>query len=215
MLFKANYVTLHLVVTLGDEMKYEHFKYKGYGCDLDGTTYSTKGKRRVVIHHTGYQVITMYVNNKAKQLRVHRFIYECITGSEITKGMFINHIDGDKTNNSYENLELVTPSENTQHAFRIGLMTPMVGDMNGNARINADTVRNIIRDCTVEHSNILIGKKYNLYPKHISLIRHKKRWKFIFEEEEFLTYTPTKVNPNTVRQECPTTIENLVTELVE
>ena len=193
-------------------MEYEHFKYKGYGCDLDGTTYSTKGKRRTVIHHTGYQVITMYENKKAKQLRVHRFIYECVTGSEIAEGMFINHIDGNKANNSYENLELVTPSENTKHAFRTGLTKPMVGDMNGNARISADTVRNIIRDCIVEHSNILIGKKYNLDPKHISLIRHKKRWKFVFEEPEFLDYIPVKVNPNTVRQECPTTIENLATE---
>ena len=169
-------------------MQYKHFKYTGYGCDLDGTTYSTKGKRKVILHHTGYQVITMYVNKKAKQLRVHRFIYECVTGKSIPKNMVINHIDGDKTNNSFNNLELVTHSENTRHALQTGLMKPCVGEMNGNASIDAETVRSIIRDCTRGLSNKEIGIKCNLDPKHISLIRQKKRWKFIFDEQEFQTY---------------------------
>lgn len=169
-------------------MQHEHFKYIGYGCDLDGTTYSTKGKRKVILHNTGYQVMTMRVNKKPKQLRVHRFIYECVTGKSIPENMVINHIDGNKTNNSFNNLELVTYSENTRHALQTGLMKPCVGEMNGNASIDAETVRNIIRDCTKGLSNKEIGIKYNLDPKHISLIRQKKRWKFIFDEPEFQTY---------------------------
>ena len=37
---------------------------------------------------------------------------------------YINHIDGCRSNNKVENLEWVTPSENTQHAVNTGLMTP-------------------------------------------------------------------------------------------
>jgi len=173
-------------------MKYEHFFYKGYGCDDDGTTYSTKGKRRVVIHHTGYQVIGVRRDSKTIQYRAHRFIMECITGRAIPENMLVNHIDGNKSNNQIDNLEIVTSSENTQHAFRTGLISPMVGELNGNARIDANTVRQIIRDCMLGMHNTELGLKYTLDPKDISLIRYKKRWKFIFDELEFTNYDPKK-----------------------
>ena len=35
---------------------------------------------------------------------------------------FVNHIDGDKQNNSIENLEWVSHSENMIHAYKMGLI---------------------------------------------------------------------------------------------
>ncbi len=189
-------------------MQYEHYLYKGYGCDKDGTLYSTKGKRRTVIHHTGYQVMAVRKDGKTKQYRAHRFIYECVSGKAIPQGMLINHKDGVKSNNHYDNLEIVTPAQNTQHAFATGLMNPMVGEKNGNARINAGTVRTIIRDIIKGVDNDLIAIKFKLDPKHISLIRHKKRWKFIFEEPEFKDYQPSRSTGTGKKQERSTTIEN-------
>ena len=40
------------------------------------------------------------------------------------EGLEINHIDGDKLNNHYKNLEWMTPSENTQHSNDAGLRKP-------------------------------------------------------------------------------------------
>ena len=51
---------------------------------------------------------------------VHCLVWEAFVG-EIPNGMQINHIDGDKHNNTLENLELVTPKENIQHAWKTGL----------------------------------------------------------------------------------------------
>ena len=187
-------------------MTYKHFEYTDYGCDLDGTTYSTKGKRKTVVHHSGYQVMSVYKDKKIKQFRVHRFIYECVTGKAIPEHLVINHKDGNKTNNAFTNLEAVTPSENTRHAVATGLMRPMKGELNGGSFLTENTVRKIIRECILEDSNIVLGLKYGLDPKHISLIRHKKRWLHLFNEPEFINYVPKKVNPNLVRQKRSTTI---------
>lgn len=40
---------------------------------------------------------------------------------------FVNHVDGDKQNNDYTNLEWSTRSENTLHSYRIGLQTTVGG----------------------------------------------------------------------------------------
>lgn len=39
----------------------------------------------------------------------------------------INHLDGNKQNNNVENLEWTTASDNTRHAYKIGLMKGIKG----------------------------------------------------------------------------------------
>lgn len=60
------------------------------------------------------------VNTALGRRCLHRIVYETFV-SEIPEGMEINHIDGNKSNNALDNLELVTHSENMKHAYRIGL----------------------------------------------------------------------------------------------
>jgi uncharacterized protein (DUF433 family) len=50
--------------------------------------------------------------------RVHRLVWEAFQGG-IPDGHVINHINGVKTDNRLENLEVVTCRENTLHAFRV------------------------------------------------------------------------------------------------
>lgn len=176
-------------------LKKYHFKFKKYSADEKGNIYGIRKKIIAQMKHptTGYGVVTLREAGEQKQYRAHRFIYECFIGRKIKKGYVINHKDGNKLNNSISNLEEITPKENTQHAFLTGLCTPKIGELNGNSIITAETVRNIVRDImNFDMSNIELGKKYNLNPKHISLIRYKSRWKFIFEENEFKDYVPPK-----------------------
>lgn len=49
---------------------------------------------------------------------VHRLVGKSFVPNPHNKP-FINHKDGDKQNNHYKNLEWVTRSENTAHAFRV------------------------------------------------------------------------------------------------
>lgn len=64
-------------------------------------------------------------------MQAHRLIWEAVHGP-IPDGMQINHINGVKTDNRIDNLELVTPSENSMHAYRLGL-SRADGEHNGRA----------------------------------------------------------------------------------
>ena len=58
--------------------------------------------------------------------RLHHFVLETFVGKKLGSNFQCNHIDGIKTNNTVENLEWVTAKENVQHAWRLGLIKPVV-----------------------------------------------------------------------------------------
>ena len=71
----------------------------------------------------GYNHVTIQINGKPKRFRVHRLVAEAFIPNPENKP-YVNHIDGNRQNNLVENLEWVTPAENTQHAINTGLMLP-------------------------------------------------------------------------------------------
>ena len=67
----------------------------------------------------GYKSVSLYKDNKGKQFYIHRLVVEAFIG-EIPPGMAVNHKDFDKSNNTLENLEIVTYSENNKHSAKAG-----------------------------------------------------------------------------------------------
>lgn len=73
----------------------------------------------------GYYSITLRKDSKSFTKNIHKIVG--ITWLKKTlNSNFINHIDGNKLNNKLENLEFVTPKQNTKHAIDNNLTKPNV-----------------------------------------------------------------------------------------
>lgn len=96
-----------------------------------GKVFGRRGQRKVFTRQDGYQQFS----NKSKianggyvKYYVHRLVAEMFVPNPHNK-KYVNHIDGNKSNNHYTNLEWVTALENTLHARDTGLISnlPMKG----------------------------------------------------------------------------------------
>ena len=93
-----------------------------YEINKNGEVRNAKNKNTIVgdINNCGYYRVSLYNQGQRKRYFRHRLVAEQFLDKLEGKD-FVNHIDGDKSNNSLENLEWVSQSENEKHAFENGL----------------------------------------------------------------------------------------------
>lgn len=70
-------------------------------------------KLKIGYNQFGYKKVKLSDGIECRQLYVHRIMYRTFVGV-IQSGKEVNHIDHDKSNNSIDNLELLTHSENLE-----------------------------------------------------------------------------------------------------
>lgn len=114
----------------------------GYECRYMVSSYGrVKSMRRVVmrsdgkpythsecivkhqINHWGYHLVPLSIKNggnKQRRYMVHRLVADAFVPNPFNYPQ-INHIDGNKDNNTPENLEWCTNSMNQRHAWKLGL----------------------------------------------------------------------------------------------
>lgn len=96
-------------------------KYKGYYVDDEGNVYSTLTTRKKVKDKT---LLSPYIDKigrkqvviNSKSIRIHRLMWEAFNG-KIPKGMVIDHIDRNASNNNLNNLRLATRRENQRNTI--------------------------------------------------------------------------------------------------
>ena len=69
--------------------------------------------------NSGYLCLKLHATGKRSSHLVHRLVATAFLDNPKPE---VNHIDGNKHNNTLTNLEWCTRSENTQHALKTGLM---------------------------------------------------------------------------------------------
>ena len=94
-----------------------------YSIDVYGNVYNDKNK---LLTHTpdkrGYSTVSLIDNYGIRRTKViHRLVAKLFIPNYDNKPQ-VNHLDGNKINNDWNNLEWVTNLENSKHARENGLM---------------------------------------------------------------------------------------------
>jgi hypothetical protein len=84
---------------------------------------STRNRQETILKQRigfdGHYFVELYKDNVVKRLFVHRLVFGAFRGKLIT-GQIVHHIDHDKLNNEYINLQQMTVSDhNTHHKLEV------------------------------------------------------------------------------------------------
>lgn len=125
----------------------------------------------------GYLCVNLWKNGNCKFHRIASLVALCFLGP-CPIGKQINHKNGIKAENKNENLEYVTPSQNAQHAYDLGLRTasPLYGDLNPAAKLKEQDIFSIIRLRKRGLSQQQIAIQFNVVHQTISKILLGKLW---------------------------------------
>lgn len=121
-----------------------------------------------------------YIMFGAKLGNGHRLVWKAFYG-ETPKGLEIHHKNGIKTDNRLINLEMCTRSQNQKYNYENKVLNTS-GEKNGMSELTEKEVLEIYDLIKKGESNDVISIKYNIHSRYVSLIRHGKRWKYLFKQ---------------------------------
>jgi len=96
-------------------------QFPNYQISPDGKIQNLRTGRilRISKNSKGYSSVTLSHKGRSLTITVHKLVFTNYIG-ETRRGYDINHIDGNKNNNSVSNLELITRKENMRKAVENG-----------------------------------------------------------------------------------------------
>lgn len=175
--------------------------YEDYLVNENGEIYSKLSNKLLKPRKDkdGYLMFNLYNNKKCKTIKLHRLVAMTYIPNPENLPQ-INHINGVKTDNRVENLEWCTASQNTKHAYDLGLnengreaarkngkkVGKIYGKIYGKINIKRATEATI-RHLTPELKELFddlfinklknkdIAKKYNLSQPYVSQIKNKQK----------------------------------------
>lgn len=145
-----------------------------------GEIYNLHGVKIVgKIDKNGYREVTL----NGKQCTVHRIVAEAFIPNPECKKC-VNHIDGNKLNNSADNLEWVTHSENIKHAYNTGLERKICGENHHAHKLTESDVkyiRKMYKKRDKRFGAVPLSKKFGVDRTTIFDIVNLKTWREVYD----------------------------------
>ena len=177
---------LMLLIEYWRKLKYPKLpdKYNHYLISSEGKLKNIKTNYilKPNILKSGYYSIRISLGNRNQKIHIilHKAVaYTFIPNNEgLTE---VNHIDGNKLNNSVSNLEWCTSHQNQQHKYDTGLFDKSkISAMNNhNAKLSWDDVKYIRENYikgSKEYGCRALSQKFNVSYPTISAILNNKTW---------------------------------------
>lgn len=125
-----------------------------------------------------YLQATVSIGGKPFGAKAHRLVLAAFD-RPARAGEACNHRDCDKLNNRPDNLEWVTPKQNTAHAFSNGLMRVPHGERHHNSKLTEDAVREIRALAAAGERVCTIARKFGITHTIVSPIVRRERWRHV------------------------------------
>lgn len=141
---------------------YPNYKISNYG-NIISINYRMKKNSNVKLKlqqdEDGYKMIFLYSKNLRKLVRIHILVANAFL-PKIEGKNIVNHIDGNKSNNYYLNLEWSTVKENNDHALKNGLKEniksyKIVKVLDINTNITYNSIKEVSEIFNIEYTRLV------------------------------------------------------------
>jgi hypothetical protein len=156
--------------------------FEDYKISNLGTVISYKNNKPKILKLAdsgrGYKSVWLCSQDKSKRYTIHRLVAaHFIENPQLLPE--VNHIDGDKNNNSVNNLEWVSGYDNLKHARDV-LGINKKGTNHHAAKLTEQDVINIINLYkTGNYTQKQIAEIYNVGSRNVQKITSRTRWKHL------------------------------------
>ena len=146
-----------------------------------------RGKEKILkpmLTKDGYLRIDLSKKCKVKSFLIHRLVAEAFISNPL-KLPEVDHRHGIKLDNYFENLRWVTPSENIQSAYNIGIRKS--GEENSQAKLTNEQVLKIRRDYIKgdpKHGEYALSKKLGVDHSIIRSIINGRTYKNVKDDKQ-------------------------------
>ena len=125
---------------------------------------------------TGYLNVSICINGQRWTERIHMLVSRAFLGDPPTEKPYVDHVDGNKQNNTVQNLEYVSSSENQIRARRMGLIR-----RKGDRRkpLSSEEVSEIKLLKRNGVSQTVIATRYGIDQGHVSKIVNGRIWRTV------------------------------------
>ncbi|WP_054908742.1 NUMOD4 domain-containing protein [Pseudomonas sp. NBRC 111135] len=144
----------------------------------DAKTWMDERIKAPCAQREGYLSAHLYCEGRMTKRYVHRLVADAFLPNPLDLPE-VNHLDGDKQNNSLANLAWSSRSENCRHALESDLYQTARGERAGNSKLSESDVREIRSLAASGMFHREIADQYRIGRKAVTKIVNRQRWEHV------------------------------------